>query len=267
MNDRKYDRLNDDFDDQLVAYCLGALSPTEGAAVEAQLEEPVVRTRVDEYRAAVEALALSVPLRQPPSDLGARLLARVDTPAAVMTPTVDHVTPRSNTNQSLITRGRRLLWRQMTPWLAAAAMFVVSVGLGVRVWQQEGQLHELQAVLTTPQVVSMEAGEVAPQAQGRFYLAPDTHKGVLLVVDMPTLTADKCYQLWLVGKDDVRDNGGTFRVDERGYAVFLVNAPRPMKDYKRIGITTEPHGGSPGPTSGRVVGASLEQTTPVDWYQ
>jgi anti-sigma-K factor RskA len=256
VNDRRF-LTNDELDDALAGYSLGALSPDEVDAVEGHLDAPHVQSALDEYRDTVAALALAAPLRRPPADLGPRLAARLDEPQRSV------AIGRSST----LARGRLLVWRQLTPWLATAAMLLVSVGLGFRVWQQQSQLNELQAVLTTPQVVSMEAGEVAPSAQGRFYLAPDTHRGVLLVVDMPPLTPDTCYQLWLVGKDDVRDNGGTFRVDERGYAAFLVNAPRPMKDYKRIGVTTEPHGGSPGPPSGRVVGASLEQTTPVDWYQ
>jgi len=144
-------------------------------------------------------------------------------------------------------------------------MFILAAGLGVKVWLQQGQISELKAVLAAPQMVGMENTEIAPNAQGRFYLAPQSHQGLLVVADMPGLADDKAYQLWLVGKDNVRDDGGTFRVDDKGYATHLVSAPRAMSEYMRIGVTTEPRGGSPGPTSGRVVGASLEKPLPTGY--
>lgn len=250
MNDRQHRLDNEDLEDTLVAYSLGALSPEEAAAFEAQLDAPEIQAAHAAYRDTVEALNLAPPLRTPPPQLKARLMAQLDERAAP---------PAARP------RPRLLVWRRFSPWLAAAAMLVVSFGLGLRVWQQQAQLAQLQAVLTKPQMVAMEAGEVAPKAQGRFYLAPDSNRAVLIVADMPLLSRDKAYQLWLVTKDDTRDNGGTFRVDSQGYGTFLVSAPRPLREYKRIGVTTEPVGGSPGPTSGRVIGASLDQPQPVDW--
>lgn len=250
MNNRQLRSDNEDLEDTLVAYSLGALSPEEAAAFEAQLDAPAIQAAHAAYRETVEALNLAPPLRTPPPELKARLMARLDEEGA---PTTARPRPRL------------LVWRRLSPWLAAAAMLVVSFGLGLRVWQQQAQLAELQAVLTKPQMVAMEAGEVAPQAQGRFYLAPDSTRAVLIVADMPTLSQDKAYQLWLVTKDDVRDNGGTFRVDSHGYGTYLVSAPRPLREYKRIGVTTEPVGGSPNPTSGRVIGASLDQPVPAEW--
>ncbi len=261
MNDQL--RLdNEDLEDVLVAYTLGALSPEEAAAFEAQLDTPAIQAAHAAYRDTVEALNLAPPLRTPPPELKTRLMARLD--EADRAPARPTLVSRSQ-QEAARPRPRLLVWRRLSPWLAAAAMLVVSFGLGVRVWQQQAQLAQLQAVLTKPQMVAMEAGEVAPQAQGRFYLAPESNRAVLIVAEMPRLSQDKTYQLWLVGKDDVRDNGGTFRVDSQGYGTFLVSAPRPLRDYKRIGVTTEPAGGSPGPTSGRVIGASLDQPQPVDW--
>ncbi len=246
-------RLDDEaLEDLLAAYSLGALAPEEHAALEARLDEPGVRERLAGYAPVIEALALAAPQHTPPAALGERLAARLDAETA----------PTPRPAGKVI---RSSVWQRFTPWLAAAAMFIVSVGLGVRVWQQQTQLTELQTVLTAPRVVGMEAGEVAPQAQGRFYLAPSSHQGVLIVADLPPLPDDKAYQLWLVDKNGQRDNGGTFRVDKQGYGTHLVQAPRPMSDYVRIGVTTEPRGGSPGPTSGRVVGASLENAQRYDY--
>jgi hypothetical protein len=55
-----------------------------------------------------------------------------------------------------------------------------------------------------------------------------------------------------------RENGGAFRVDEQGFGMISVIAQRPFTAYQRVGITEEPAGGSPGPTSPRVIGATLQ---------
>jgi hypothetical protein len=49
-----------------------------------------------------------------------------------------------------------------------------------------------------------------------------------------------------------------FRVDEQGFGLMRITAPRPFTAYQRVGITEEPAGGSPGPTSPRVIGAALQ---------
>jgi len=80
---------------------------------------------------------------------------------------------------------------------------------------------------------------------------------VLIVQDLPLLQRDRTYQLWLGWGDRQRDNGGVFRVDEQGFGLLRLTAPQPFTAYQRVGITEEPAGGSPGPTSPRVIGATL----------
>jgi anti-sigma-K factor RskA len=77
-----------------------------------------------------------------------------------------------------------------------------------------------------------------------------------VVNNMPALPADRVYQLWLVA-DGQRISGGTFRVDADGRGALLVQPPQPWSAYQRLGVTTEPTGGSPGPTSPRVIGGTL----------
>lgn len=236
----QYPPLTEDVQEQAAAYSLGALTPEEAAAFEARLALPAVRAEAEAYRATVEALGLAPDLRLPPSALRERLLASAEPPAA----------PQPV-----------LRWPRLAPWLAAAAMFVVCLGLGARVVQQQATLNEYQSFLAMPNTVRMEAGDAAPGAHGQFYLALDSRQAMLLASELPALPDDKVYQLWLVGKDGVRENGGLFRADEGGYAAMVVQASRPLGEYTRIGVTTEPRGGSPGPTSGRVIGADLSRAT------
>lgn len=241
--DERYPPLDEETEALAAAYSLGALAPDEAAAFELQLTLPAVRAEVTACRMAVEGLDIAAPLRLPPPALRARVLEGAQPPAPA--------------------RVLGFTWPRVAPWLAAAAMLLVSLGLGVRLTQQQAIINQ-QAALGHPSMVMMEAGELAPHAHGRFYLAPDSQQAVLVVAELPPLTQDRVYQLWLVDANGVRDNGGTFRVDEGGYGTLLVQAPRPLGEYARIGVTTEPRGGSPGPTSGRIIGASLADLRPVD---
>jgi hypothetical protein len=49
-----------------------------------------------------------------------------------------------------------------------------------------------------------------------------------------------------------------FTVDASGRGVWVVRSPRPWKEYQAVGATVEPAGGSPGPTSPRVIGGRLQ---------
>ena len=92
---------------------------------------------------------------------------------------------------------------------------------------------------------------------GYLYADPAGGVGLMNCYWMPKLEANQVYQVWLVKADDTRENGGTFTVDERGNASVVIRAPANFSTYKSVGVTTEPAGGSPGPTTPRVVWTSL----------
>ena len=86
----------------------------------------------------------------------------------------------------------------------------------------------------------------------------------------PVVSSPSRRLAWLAGAVGVVLTALAFRLpylnvpisaDEGGYAAMVVQASRPLGEYTRIGVTTEPRGGSPGPTSGRVIGADLSRAT------
>jgi anti-sigma-K factor RskA len=93
-------------------------------------------------------------------------------------------------------------------------------------------------------------------AHGLLLLKPEESHAVLIVQDLPPVPRDRAYQVWLVWGNGQRDNGGVFRVDEQGFGLMYITAPQPFTTYQRVGITEEPAGGSPGPTSPRVIGGT-----------
>ena len=103
----------------------------------------------------------------------------------------------------------------------------------------------------------LRSSEADSRARGFLLLKPDDLHAVLIVQNLPSLPQDRAYQIWLGRGDRQRDNGGVFRVDEQGFGLVSITAPRPFTAYQRVGITEEPAGGSPGPTSPRVIGGTL----------
>ena len=240
---------DEEFQDRVAAYCLGALPPAEMAAVEAELaSSPELRNAVAAYEAAVTALALAPAIQTPPPGLRDRLLAQVGEASPAPAPV--------SRNLRVVPAPRRR-FSQYLPWLAAAALFLVAVAFGARAWKLQRDVTDLQLALNTTETVPMENSPAAPKAQGRFYLAPDSHRGILVVADMPPLPADRAYQLWLVRPDGTRESGGTFRVDSGGYGTLLVEGSQRMQQYTGVGVTTEPLGGSAAPTTSRLIGGSF----------
>ncbi len=249
MSSEKQRLSEEEFQDRVAAYCLGALPPEEMAEIEAELEHsPQLREAVAAYDASIAALALAPAIQTPPPGLRDRVLAQVGEAAAP---------PADRTMRVLPAPKRR--FNEYLPWLAAAAMFLLAVVSGARAWTLQNDVTDLQQALSTTQTVPMENSSAAPNAQGRFYLAPDSHRGVLVVADMPPLPSDREYQLWLIRPDGGRESGGTFRVDSGGYGTLLVQASQPMHQYTGVGVTTEPMGGSVAPTTSRVIGGSFQK--------
>jgi hypothetical protein len=123
-------------------------------------------------------------------------------------------------------------------------------------------------LLTAPEAhpVPLRSDKADSRARGFLLVEPDDLHAVLIVQNLPPLPQDRAYQLWLGWGDRQRDNGGVFRVDEQGFGLVYITAPRPFTTYQRVGITDDPASGSPGPISPRVIGgtpaAGLEADEP-----
>jgi hypothetical protein len=131
--------------------------------------------------------------------------------------------------------------------------------LGQDVQRQLALQREAVTLLTAPEArpVPLRSDKADSRARGFLLLQPDDLHAVLIVQNLPPLPQDRAYQIWLGWGDGQRDNGGVFRVDEQGFGLVSITAPRPLATYQRVGITEEPAGGSPGPTSPRVIGGTV----------
>lgn len=256
--------------DELPAYSIGALDEPERSAVARHLQAcPPCRAEFEHLLSQVSALALLVPQVQPLPHLEQRVLR-----AATGAPW-----PRPATQTSHVG------WRALQRWsnrlslaLAAAALAVAGLLSGVLLRsnaQLAAQVREQQAVTAALQarvaemdrvveliaapdtrVFEMQGTEAAQQARGRCFVSPQLGMGWLYVENLRPLPAGRVYQLWLLF-DGERISGGTFTVDQSGSGALLFRAPGRLATYSGVGVTEEPEGGSPGPTTPRLLGASL----------
>ncbi len=100
--------------------------------------------------------------------------------------------------------------------------------------------------------------DAAPRGSGRVYVDQSSGLGMMMVTGLPPLSEARSYQLWVVTNDGQRTSCGLVRrTDDQGNGYTLIQAPVPVSEWQRFGVTEEPATGSPGPTGARILGGSI----------
>jgi anti-sigma-K factor RskA len=149
-------------------------------------------------------------------------------------------------------------WLSWSPWLArgvtglAAVVVAVAVAMGVlaasaqhRLRQVQDSQNELAAVVDAPDVKLLTA---AMTAGGHAHVleSPRLRAFVFTAAGLPALPAAKAYELWLIGPAGTRPAGLLPR-SKAGQTGPVVVAGLAQGDH--LGVTVEPAGGVPSPTS------------------
>jgi Anti-sigma-K factor rskA/Putative zinc-finger len=249
-------------EDLLPGYLLGTLTPDETAAVAEHLHSCAqCQASQSAYEMVLDRLCEAVDLQAPPPAVQQRLLSLIE------------AEPPPLAAARVQTRRGRWGGRVVAVW--AAVSIVLCLGLGWWTWttwqivtrmraNEQALVRQLDiqrqalALLTAPGSRSAILSAEGSQSRGVLLLQETASEAVLIARDLPPLKANRVYQLWLL-REGVRDNGGVFQVDPRGFGMLHIQAPLPFATYRAAGITEEPSGGSPGPTSPRVIGGPLKQ--------
>ncbi|MFH9015402.1 anti-sigma factor domain-containing protein [Streptomyces sp. NPDC017943] len=234
------------------AYALHALSDDERALFERHLNAcPSCADEITEFTATAAKLAAAVAVRPDPA-MKRQVQQRVTTVRQV----APHV-PR--------TPSAARLRRRLSPLVLAACLAAAAALGGVAVWEHDRaedavaqeeqarrQADELATVLGAADAVSrrvpLQGGASAALVVSRAH-----DKAVLVAADMAAPPDGKVYQLWY-------DQGGTMRPaglmdsDRTRQAVTLSGSANAAS---AVGITVEPAGGSPRPTSAPVAVVDL----------
>jgi anti-sigma-K factor RskA len=224
------------------AYAFDALSDTERAAFERHLAQcPACTQEVAELRETTALLGAAAAV-SPPERLRETVLAEVSR------------TRQNPPPQSLRSRRRLGRWPAAMAAAAAAAAIAAAVVLGVRQVHTQNRLDTVTdrlaavtAVLQAPDA-AISQGIGATGARAVAVESPSQHRVAVLVTGLPPVPADRTYQLWLIAPQGAVSAG----LLGRGQTSEPVVADTPPA-LRSIGVTVEPAGGSPRPTTSPVV--------------
>lgn len=229
------------------AYALNALSDAERTEFERHLDACEACTReVGELTATAARLGLAMSLT-PPSDLKAAVLRRITVVRQEPPRTTAPAVPRGS-------RSRTALWSRM----ALAACCAAAAGLGgVAVWQHERattaeqradaaqrQSRQLAEVLAAPDARTVTTG-LKGGGTSTLVVARSRNQAVFVASGLPRPPEGKVYQLWF-------DDAGTMRpagLMNPAHPADAVLLSGPVEGASGVGLTLEPRGGSPAPTS------------------
>ncbi len=226
------------------AYVLHALSPAERAEFERHLAACVACAQeVAELTATAAQLGLAaaVPV---PALMKDQVLRRIRT--------VRQEPPLVPARSRLRSFARTLPRLGLAAALAAAATFG-----GIAVWQHQSaedartqarqaqeRADELASVLASPDA-QVTAGDLADGARGTVIVSRARDRAAFVAAGLPKLPAGKVYQLWFSDGDAMRP-AGVFSGTGAERVVLLDGR---IDGASGMGLTVEPAGGSPRPTT------------------
>ncbi|MBI3359772.1 MAG: anti-sigma factor [Chloroflexi bacterium] len=249
---------NAHIDDLIEEYALGLLEADEVTRADAHLAHCArCRVKVDSASNAAAVLALMVDPASPAAETGQRLLARAASSKRRLMPGALLAAPRFN------------------PWpLIAIANLALTVVVAVWALSLQAQLRRLEAdnanvvqrlareekriaLVSSPEVevIKLAGTENSPESGGQAYLDRTTNTAWITVYHLPEVGEGETYQAWLIGPEGPV-SAGTFKPTVDGRGEIWVTATTDLAEYKAVGVSREPEGGSRKPTKVVVVGGS-----------
>jgi anti-sigma-K factor RskA len=224
-------------DDLLAAYALDALPEEERLGVQAHLAECAqCRRWVARFGRSTEVLTLAVPEYPPPSvDLRDRILRAAERTEQVRNPRAPVAVAR-----------RPSSWLRLGGWLAAAVLFLTSLGVGV--WNYT--LQQRISALEQPPALggALLATADAAGAAGSFAATSDRME-IVRVDNLPPPAAGLVYEAWIIGANGPRP-AGTFLTTPDGHGAVVLTGTPTVGDV--IAITAERSPGTSAP-AGKVL--------------
>ena len=228
--------------DLIPAYALEALEPDEKLQVEALLKtDSEAQQLLSEYQDIATNLILATPAKRAPvhlqDDLRKRLAAA--RPATIM-PSVP----------ARPTRRRVSIWM---PLLAAAAILAIVFGVIAYLNRNPAETLYNQIKAIPGYKIMSIPGADGTTPIGEMVASPDGSQAVIRMTRLPTLQSDRTFQLWLID-DSGAHSGGLFPFTQPDSTYYVViPLAKNVLDYKAFGVSVEPSGGSPTPSTTPIV--------------
>jgi anti-sigma-K factor RskA len=235
--------VGDEMHDLVGAYVLDALSPAETRAFQEHLQQCArCQEELRLLHDAAGALPLAVEQVEPPPDLFARIRDTIENERPALKPIAGgRATPR-----------RPMPWSYLEIGVAAAAALLI-VALGIWNIRLQGQISNDHAALTYLQTVNNAivsggrvsdiAGTGTARGAEAALVQPAQHGPAYLVVQgLPSLPADRVYEVWLIKPSAPPVPAGAFTSQGTGTQVW--HLPKSAHGYALTAVTEEqgPHG-------------------------
>jgi anti-sigma-K factor RskA len=243
------------------AYAMDAVTAADRTRFERHLARcPACALELRELREATAQLALAVAVEPPAIVIGQTLAAAAQ--ARQLPPDAGQGSqwPVWRARDTAVPgRGWRLLLPRLSLALAAGllALGAASSVVAVRAEHQLGQagLREeaIAQVLTAPDAVMLTA-RVRVGGTATVVMSQQDRSLVFTTAGLPSLAGGRCYQLWLMGPRGDR-SVGMLPAAHAGMTSPVVASGLVPGDW--VGLTVEPEGGSPQPTTRPVLMLSL----------
>lgn len=220
--------------ESLGAYVLGALPEAEHEAVARHLDScPVCAEDAAGLRRAAMGLLESVPMLEPPPELRRRIMATVESEAALLRAASGARPPASPRWRA----PARPFDVARVRWVGAAAALLIAGGVLGSVWS-DGPAGGARTI-------AAQAGSSAQRA----WLELRGGRAQLVVEGLRTPPRDRVYQVWVQHGSEAPVPAGALFVVRSG----RVEIPARLSSGDRVMVSAEPPGGSPEPTSAPVV--------------
>lgn len=233
--------------ENIPAYALGVLDAEDVGMLEAHLQTcESCQNELADYRAVSANLAAALPPRQPSTALRKRLQSRL---------------PSARSAQK--TAQPRFVWSfsQLAVGGALLLLFVMNLFSFTQVQELQRQQLNVQRQLQNNQaalaMLSYPGTETLPiyagNISGTVLLDRERNSAALVVWNLPELSDEQTYQIWLIEANEDRVSGGLFRPQaDLPYTTQPIFVSQTISNFVGIGVTVEPAGGSAQPTGPRV---------------
>lgn len=243
------------WNDDLAAYLLDALEPSERAVVDRHLAEcTICADRLRWMTPAADVLPATVAPQQPPAALKSRLMDVVERESAMIESSADpgRAAREERSDGSWGGRVPSLRGLSLRPVLAGLAVFLLlAAGVTGYALRDGGS-----AGSSSGHVYAAKADQRGSRASGSLEVSDDA--GMLHVENLPRTGNDEVYQAWI---QDTGAAGGAvhassvFVVSEQG--VGDVAIPHGLSNARRVMVTREPKGGSRHPGENSLLTADM----------
>ncbi|MCF2129337.1 anti-sigma factor [Strepomyces sp. STD 3.1] len=235
------------------AYTLHALPPDEEAAFEHHLASCAACREEADALAATAALLAAGQLRAPSPEVRRRVLAQIGT-----VPQERDVAPDRDLEQAAALAARRRRRGQRALAFALAASVAAAAALGGIAWWQHSeadtareQIREAEAgaealagVLAASDA-TISTTTLSDGATASVVTSRSEGEAAFIAAGLPPLSGDQVYELWY-GRGDEHWPAGLLP-GTGGDVAHVMEGP--LSKATAVGITVEPAGGSPQPTT------------------